>query len=308
MLGCHVVCIYGLCCADGDPGIQCQSAELPRWAHAAQMQELESRCENGGLCMRRLVYTDDAGVVEVDETLLGERCERVQTHTQVAEGAVDCSARFVPGDQTSCGRYPAKPGDCQYSPPRPFTAEFGVWHTDNDGIPPFDRKLPAQTPGVDGATATQVWVRYCRCPENFYGAMCEMEMDPVDVILYALFSLVSTTWFFSAMLAHRGTAEQNVAVGQYFREHLLVAPRSESTRMLWQNDVDPRMLTVAVIAGAFEQLMMVAGVLSRSVAWSTNFVLVEMLQDVSAGPRSSRAACCGSRRASHVICVLCRSF
>ena len=311
MCGCHAVCIYGLCCAEGDPGIQCQSAELPRWAQAAQMQELESRCENGGMCMRRLVDTDDTRVVEVAvEALLGERCERDQTHAQGAEGAVDCSARFVQGDPSSCGVYPAKPGDCQYrryTTPRPFDAEFGVWHADDDGIPPFDRKLPAQNPGVDGAPATQTWVRYCRCPENFYGAMCEMEMDPADVILYALFSLLSTTWFFSVMLAHREAAEHTVVVGRYFREHLLVAPRSrgESRRLLSHNDVDPRMLTVAVMVGAFEQLMMVAGVLSRSVAWSTNFVLVEILQDVSARPCSSPAACCGilDSCASQVMCV-----
>ena len=206
------------------------------------MQELESRCENGGMCMRRLV-----------------------------------------------------------------DAEFGVWHADDDGIPPFDRKLPAQNPRVYGAPATQTWVRYCRCPENFYGAMCEMEMDPADVILYALFSLLSTTWFFSVMLAHRGTtAEHTVVVGRYFREQLLVAPRSRGeSRRLSHNDVDPRMLTVAVMVGAFEQLMMVAGVLSRSVAWSTNFVLVEILQDVSARPCSSPAACCGilDSCASQVMCV-----
>jgi hypothetical protein len=161
---------------------------------------------------------------------------------------------------------------CQYIPPRADADEFGVSHEGSDGIPFFDENLPG---------LVQTWVRYCRCPKNFYGAMCEMEMDPVDVILYALFSLVSTTWFFGAMLANR-EPDNNLVIGRYFREHLLVAPRPESRLVLSQSDVDARMLAIAVMVGAFEQLMMVAGVLSRSVAWSTNFVLVDILQDVCA--------------------------
>ena len=40
------MCIYGLCCADGDPGLQCARAELPAWAPASM--KLETRCEHGG--------------------------------------------------------------------------------------------------------------------------------------------------------------------------------------------------------------------------------------------------------------------
>ena len=290
----RIVCIYGMCCADGDPGIQCKSAELPRWA--PKSMELESHCANGGVCMRRLADANANGVEAIDEKPLVDRC----VHVPAVEDGVDCSATFVQGDPSSCIEPIAgKPRlSCQYISPAPDADEFGVSHEDTNGIPSFDRTLPG---------FVQTWVRYCRCPENFYGAMCEMEMDPVDVILYALFSLVSTTWFFGTMLANREANDSSFVVSRYFRDHLLVAPRPESRSVLSQNDVDSRMLSIAVMVGAFDQLMMVAGVLSRSVAWSKNFVLVDVLQNVCASPSSVQAAC----RACLTICVgsvLCRFF
>jgi hypothetical protein len=109
--------------------------------------------------------------------------------------------------------------------------------------------------------------------------MCEMEMSPGEPLLYAFFSLVATTAFFVAMLAHR-SGGADVDIRENARAHLLTAPAAASRTVLDQNVVEVRLLACAAAVGCFEQLMMVAGVLSRSVAWSKNFLLVEILQDV----------------------------
>ena len=167
----RTVCIYGICCGDNDAGLACQDAELPGWA--PDSMRLDSKCANNGVCMRRLVNDGEDTIIPGSGALAGSAAGGCEPTAEGRAYRTDCLAGFVTGSALSCTEpEPGKPRPCEYTPPAgtSYDSELGSEHVNfpgTSGIPSFYPGLPAQTPGLRGAAATQTWVRYCSCPENF---------------------------------------------------------------------------------------------------------------------------------------------
>ena len=189
------VCIYGICCGDNDAGLACQDAELPGWA--PDSMRLDSKCANNGVCMRRLVNDGEDTIIPGSGALAGSATGGCEPTAEGRAYRTDCLAGFVTGSALSCTEpEPGKPRPCEYTPPAgtSYDSELGSEHVNfpgTSGIPSFYPGLPAQTPGLRGAAATQTWVRYCSCPENFCAELHSTHTMPPPLAALASSCLVN---------------------------------------------------------------------------------------------------------------------
>ena len=103
------------------------------------------------------------------------------------------------------------------------------------------------------------YVRYCKCPTNYFGERCEEHMNPAWPIVYALLEFGVTTKFLYATVQ---------------REYLIVPV----DRPLPDTDLAQAGLHWAAAAHATENFMMGIGVFSGAVAWSRDWVIVKVLR------------------------------
>jgi hypothetical protein len=198
--------------------------------------------------------------------------QRAQLAAKLAQ--MDTEAR------PSCGDY----GRCMRR--RKGVDHHGQFHGDGHGVS-GDVSLGSAQDGVPayGINSTAVgpqeeWVRYCLCSPGFYGATCALQMDPYGMFRYGAISLVVSTLFMFILFAARGTHVGDcIDIMQYANRFLLHVP-PRTAQPLDATAQDARLLAAAVTIGFFEQLIMIAGALSRSVPWSRDFFFVELLQEL----------------------------
>ena len=233
-------CVYGICCNSDDPGCQDAKSLGNDKLQKKMLKQTPVGCNNGGKCMQRPAHADSFG--RPYGWFACDSSNATHNADLIHESKMcDGTSDCAGGeDETSCLR-------------------------------------------------RSVEVRFCQCEDDWYGGNCSMQMSPGTPLMYGLLSLVVSTLFFFGYLAlyHNEQGATINGMGDvlaYAKTHLLTVSDATGDGTNGGTtpppSVDSRILSIAATAALTEQLMMVAAVLSRSVAWSRDFLLVEILQDV----------------------------